>query len=357
MGAFAESAAPTEMFCPLLPPPLPPVGRASKSVDTDAAPGAATLDMAGSPVPAVLVVPTTLVKDETFVFTSVTAAAPVPPETYTAAMPFAAAAGDVGHFTEMVGCEKPLLPTSIVAVLSAASHLTMAKSRKGTVTLNANVPRARDTVSPVGPVTWMLTTRESSGRPGSKSDAVVGRGDPSVKVSLTALAALLPPTAARTASTAVAPRKRAARRRTVDDASACAAAKFAASCRSLSDGGAGYVVTAVDDSLNGETPHCVKPTLAPGAATASAAATADVVVIDGGGGRPTSAGRFASRELHGFRAGDTEKESGVLPSSFTAVLVTPAPQYAPPGADAASGAVDTLCDCPDADDESSAAVS
>ena len=239
MGAFAESAAPTEMFCP----PPPPAGSASKSVATDAAPGAATLDIAESPVPAVLLVPTTLVKAETFVFTRVTVAAPVPPETYTAAIPFAAPEGDVGHLTEIVGCEKPLLPTSTVAVLSAASHLTIDKSRKGTVTLNANVPRARETDFPLGPVTWILTTRESRGRPGSKSAAVFGRGDPpcagSVNVSLTALAALLPPTAARTASTAVAPRTRAARRRAVDDASTCAAAKFAASCRSLSDGGAG----------------------------------------------------------------------------------------------------------------------
>lgn len=116
------------------------------------------------------------------------------------------------------------------------------------------------------------------------------------------------------------------------------------------------MATAVDVSLNGETPHCVKPTFAPGAAAASAAATSDVAVIDGGGGRPTSAGRFGSRELHGLSAGETENETGAVPSSLMAVLVTPAPQYAPPGSDAAAGAVVTLCGCPGAEDESSAAV-
>ena len=141
-------------------------------------------------------------------------------------------------------------------------------------------------------------------------------------------AALVPPVAASTASTAVAPRAR-TRRRTEELASACAAATVAASETSLTAGSGAYDIESIPAlSLNGETPYCVSDTVAPGAKAASAAVAAAVVESDGGGCAPTTAeGRVTlDKDMHGFSAGESVTESGVFPTGDTAALVIALPQ-------------------------------
>lgn len=338
VGAFADSAAPMEVA------PAPPVGVTRLLEDTDVPPGAATA-LRPPPDPVVVVDATTPVKLVTVVLSRDTRAAPAPPRTYFATMPFKAAAGVRGQTTDTTGCEKPRLPTSTVAVCSASSHLTMDKSRNGTVKLNANTPAARATGAPPA-LTATLRTRESRGRIGSKSTAVVGRADVAVSALLAALAALVPPTAAITASAADAPTATPSARRirwTGEFASALAAVVAVASCASLTATGAAYTSASTPAaSLSGLTPHCVIATPAPGNAAARRAASAADDEILGGGcaltmlaGSVTRPAAAAASAVHGFSAGASASVNAP-PAGFIAVVVTPFPQYVLPGVVAAA---------------------
>ena len=227
------------------------------------------------------------------------------------------------------------MPTSTVAVLSTAFHFTIDKSRNGTVTETGKTPRERSTAFPAASVTRTLKTRESRGRPGRRSMAVVARGVPpfdgSVSAACAADAALVPPVAASTASSAVTPSAR-ARRRAGAFESACAAAAVDASERSDRAGGAAYTSAfkpAV--SLKGENPHCVSETDAPGALREmNVAATADTEIDGGGCAATTCAGSDTSPEsrggIHGLIAGARVNAIGAPCAGFTAVLTTAAPQ-------------------------------
>ena len=348
VGAFAERRAPTEIPPLVLLPPLfsAPLGSASKSVDTAALPGAATFASASPPLPAEVAEPTTSVNVASCELTYVTGAAPDPPVIKVAFTPRAAAVGDSGQMTAMDGCANPEFPTSTVAVLSLSSHCTIERSRSGTTTSYEKTPRVMFSAVPFRFKMPIVMTRESSGRVGRRSEAVVGRGFPPLDGSVStlelALSADVPPVAARTASRAdatydVTPRER-ARRRAGEDASTCAADAAALSPRSLRDGGAGYTVDGVTNSEKGDTPHCVSVSADP---AGSAAAVADDAEIAGAG---CAMRRFTGRvddDEHGFSAGDTARAIGAPPVRAIAFPLTAAPQYVPPGVDASAGGFDT----------------
>ena len=92
-------------------------------------------------------------------------------------------------------------------------------------------------------------------------------------------------------------------------------------------------------------PHCRKATVALGTRDLSVVRLPFVVHRDGDGKTVRGGSVDAAPDEHGLSAGETAKASGMssLRSSLTAVLVTPAPQYVPPGDTAAAGSVDTLC--------------
>ena len=328
VGAFAERTAPTEDA------PVPPAGIARLSAETEVAPCAAIL-LRLPPEPVVVVDATTPVKLVSVALSRDTRAAPEPPRTYFATMPFAAAAGDLGHTTFRTGCEKPLFPTSTVAVCSASFHFTIDRSRKGTVKLKENVPLARDTGAPLALFTATLRTRESRGRIGSKSTAVVGRAAVAASAPLAAVAALVPPTAAMTASAVDAPVETPSARkirRTGEFARAAAAAVAAAICASLTATGGTYTRALTPAaSLNGLTPHCVMATQAPGATAARRAASEAVDASFGSGCALTMRAGNVTRpaavvsELHGFNAGESASENAP-PAGFIAVVVTAFPQ-------------------------------
>lgn len=339
VGAFAVSTAPMDVLLSLL---LLIFGSASKSVETAALPGAATFARVSPPLPAVVTEPTTSVYEASLELTNCTDAAPEPPTTYTALMPRAAAAGDSGHVTEIVGCAKPELPTSTVADCSVLSHLMIERSRSGTTTSYVKTPREMLTAVPLRFKTPTLMTRESSGRLGSKSMAVVGRGVPPIDGSVSALdealAADVPPVAAITASSAVVTPSARARRRAGADARACAAAVVAARSRSLRDGGAGYADTMMEVSGKGDTPHCVSVSAAPGTAPESAAADLADASIEGAATDISTLSGSVVVDEHGLSVG-VETVSSAPATTETALLLTAAPQYVPPGVNASSGGV------------------
>lgn len=342
VGAFADRV------CPMVIAPSPTFelalssGRVRRSVATEVPSGAATAPSASLAVAAAVEEPTTPVKDSVCVLSRRTDAAPMPPFINLAVTPRAADCGDVGHVIAIAYCANPPLPTSIVAVFSVASHLTMDKSRKGIVTLTGKTPRGTTAGSPLAALTETETTRESRGRPGKRSTADVGRGAAPCNRPWEAEAALVPPVAAITASSAVAPSMRAARRRAGESASVFAATFISVIARSLNAGGAAYTPS-IAVSLKGDVPHCVSDTDERGENLARAAVAAVLVITAGAGCAATiSLGRVVDLVEHGFRLDVSANDSATPAPGFTTDVEIAGPQYDPPGEDALDGAVDNI---------------
>jgi len=148
-------------------------------------------------------------------------------------------------------------------LLEEASQFTMDTSRRGTTTVMGELRRGRDrgVLEPAGKAAT-VTMRESRGREGSMSTAVVGRGATERREPLAAPAALVPPTERMAAFSAEIAPERMERLRLPPPL----LSEEAASLTGVSGANTALPMPAV--SLTGEKPHCVMCRSRPAGASA-----------------------------------------------------------------------------------------